>query len=415
MTTTTGDRAPEFDLEETHERARAALRLSRPLERPARLPPVRVHARLRGGGARPAGEPRVLPQRPDGDRLRLVRHVGGAPGVEEGARRRVHVRLGLLAARRGREGVRRLQRGERRAVPRHVPDRQGRHRDLVAREGEGRAAHRDGPGVARRARTRPCERSISQEWGAARPPRASSACTASRATGGTSRSWPRRSPASTCSRPTCSGTAPRRTSRRGTSRRTSRRSWRRSGPQPRDSGRALVRRPARVRARRARAELVPTARPARPRDPPPPAVALFAAENARRERAYVSFEEGIDRRYEESQLHGAPRELVEEELRDHLVWTTTAAGATATARPRSLPRTARWPRSRRRSSRSASRRCSCSARARTSRTTTCSTRTAKRSATCSRSSSVTGRAHGALGRARRDGTAARDPRAALRV
>ena len=52
----------------------------------------------------------------------------------------------------------------------------------------------------------------------------------------------------------------------------------------------------------------------------PPPVALFAAENARKERAYVSFEEGIDRRYDESQLSRAPRELVEEELRGHLVW-----------------------------------------------------------------------------------------------
>jgi len=50
-----------------------------------------------------------------------------------------------------------------------------------------------------------------------------------------------------------------------------------------------------------------------------PHVALFAAENARRDRAYISFEEGIARRYDESQLHGAPRELLEEELRTHLV------------------------------------------------------------------------------------------------
>jgi lipase len=51
----------------------------------------------------------------------------------------------------------------------------------------------------------------------------------------------------------------------------------------------------------------------------PPHAALYAAENARRERVYVSFEEGIDRRYEESQLHHAPREIVEDELRTHLV------------------------------------------------------------------------------------------------
>ena len=52
----------------------------------------------------------------------------------------------------------------------------------------------------------------------------------------------------------------------------------------------------------------------------PPQIALFAAENARKDRAYVSFEEAIDRRYDESQLSRAPRELVEEELRGHLVW-----------------------------------------------------------------------------------------------
>jgi lipase len=48
--------------------------------------------------------------------------------------------------------------------------------------------------------------------------------------------------------------------------------------------------------------------------------ALAAAETARKERAYVSFDEGIERRYDESQLQRAPRELVEEELRVHLVW-----------------------------------------------------------------------------------------------
>lgn len=51
----------------------------------------------------------------------------------------------------------------------------------------------------------------------------------------------------------------------------------------------------------------------------PPQVALVAAETARKERAYVSFAEAIDRRYDESQLHSAPRELLEEELRHHLV------------------------------------------------------------------------------------------------
>jgi lipase len=50
-----------------------------------------------------------------------------------------------------------------------------------------------------------------------------------------------------------------------------------------------------------------------------PHVALFAAETARMDRSYISFEDGIDRRYVESQLHRAPRELVEEALRTHLL------------------------------------------------------------------------------------------------
>ena len=50
----------------------------------------------------------------------------------------------------------------------------------------------------------------------------------------------------------------------------------------------------------------------------PPPVALAAAENARADRAYVSVDEAITRRYDESQLHGAPRDLLEDELRDHL-------------------------------------------------------------------------------------------------
>ncbi len=52
----------------------------------------------------------------------------------------------------------------------------------------------------------------------------------------------------------------------------------------------------------------------------PPEIALAAADNARQNRAYVSFDEGVDRRYDESQLQRAPRELVEEDLREHLVW-----------------------------------------------------------------------------------------------
>jgi lipase len=53
----------------------------------------------------------------------------------------------------------------------------------------------------------------------------------------------------------------------------------------------------------------------------PPHVALFAGESARQERVYGSFEDAITSRYEESSLHGAPRELLEAELAEHLVET----------------------------------------------------------------------------------------------
>ena len=51
----------------------------------------------------------------------------------------------------------------------------------------------------------------------------------------------------------------------------------------------------------------------------PPHVGIVAAENARRERSYASFAEGIERRYEESVLTTAPRDLVQAELGEHLV------------------------------------------------------------------------------------------------
>jgi lipase len=47
-------------------------------------------------------------------------------------------------------------------------------------------------------------------------------------------------------------------------------------------------------------------------------VALAAAENARQDKSYVSFDELIERRYDESQLHSAPRELVVADLAPHV-------------------------------------------------------------------------------------------------
>jgi lipase len=50
----------------------------------------------------------------------------------------------------------------------------------------------------------------------------------------------------------------------------------------------------------------------------PAHVALAAAENARQDKVYISFDELIDRRYDESQLQRAPRELVVEDLASHV-------------------------------------------------------------------------------------------------
>jgi lipase len=48
-------------------------------------------------------------------------------------------------------------------------------------------------------------------------------------------------------------------------------------------------------------------------------VALAAAENARLDKSYVTFDELIERRYDESQLHFAPRELVVADLASHIM------------------------------------------------------------------------------------------------
>ena len=50
-----------------------------------------------------------------------------------------------------------------------------------------------------------------------------------------------------------------------------------------------------------------------------PEIGLYGAERSRVDRSYASFEEAIDRRFEESALMRAPRELLETELREHLV------------------------------------------------------------------------------------------------
>jgi lipase len=48
-------------------------------------------------------------------------------------------------------------------------------------------------------------------------------------------------------------------------------------------------------------------------------VALVAAESAREPKSYISFDELVERRYDESQLQRAPRDLVEADLASHVV------------------------------------------------------------------------------------------------
>jgi lipase len=50
-----------------------------------------------------------------------------------------------------------------------------------------------------------------------------------------------------------------------------------------------------------------------------PAIALMVAENDRKDRSYASFEEGVERRFTESMLARASRDIVVEDLREFLV------------------------------------------------------------------------------------------------
>ena len=117
-----------------------------------------------------------------------------------------------------------------------------------------------------------------------------------------------------------------------------------------------------------------------------PVIALHVAELARDDRSYTSFEEGVERRFEESGLRRTPRESVVEDLEGFLVadhdgrWRYRYSQAAVVASYGEMA-------ARRRPSRtSVSRPSSCSRRTRTSATTTCSMTTAPRSAISSRSS-----------------------------
>jgi lipase len=54
----------------------------------------------------------------------------------------------------------------------------------------------------------------------------------------------------------------------------------------------------------------------------PPHVALFSAESSLADRSYTSFDEAVERRFEESMLHGAARVAVASELERHLTQDT---------------------------------------------------------------------------------------------
>ncbi|TML21617.1 MAG: alpha/beta hydrolase [Actinobacteria bacterium] len=247
-----------------------------------------------------------------------MRSLALPTGLAQAPRRRVHVRLGLLASRQGLEGLRRLQRGDGRPAPGDLPPRPRGDRDLVAREREGRTADRDGPRLARDARGPRLTLAL-HEWGD--PTASRIVCLHGVASHGRHFAMLAEDALDDLHvlAPDLLG----------------------HGSSPYEppwdieahldaieevvgdersafvghsfGGRLAFELAARAPDLARRLVLL---------DPAihlPPEVALFAAENARRERAYVSFEEAIEQRYVESQLQRAPRELVEEELRAHLV------------------------------------------------------------------------------------------------
>ena len=215
----------------------------------------------------------------------------------------------------------------------------------------------------------------------------SSASTASRDVGTGHGVLPRAgSPTTTCSHPTCSGTARRRTSRPGASRRT----WSCSSPlsgrsRPRGSDiRSAAASPSRSQPgipSSSSGSCSSTRRSCSTRRSPCTSAKRRAPtgrmRRSRKGSSGASWRAGSIARHESSWSKISAGSSSP---------TSTVAGAIATARPPSLPPTGRWPPRPRPSTPFASRPCSCSARTRTSRTTTCSTTTALRSATCSRSS-----------------------------
>ena len=123
----TGDRAPEFDLDEAYDRPRVRLSDFRGSSNVLLVfHPFAFTAVCAEEALDLQENLRVVPQRRHRDRVRLVRHVRGPPGLEARARREYTFASDFWPHGAAAKSLRRLRRGDRRPAPRHVPDRQRR-------------------------------------------------------------------------------------------------------------------------------------------------------------------------------------------------------------------------------------------------------------------------------------------------
>ena len=329
--------------------ARPAVRLPRPLERPARLPSLRLHADVRGGGARPAGEPRRRSARSNTEVVLVSCEPSAARQAWQAAARAEYTFAsdfwphGAAAKAYGvfNEETGAPVRGT------FLIDKE-RNGDLVARADPTRPAQDRARARLARARSvadvsaRRCGRGATAE-----APRV--VCLHgvtghgrhfARLAGDGSRRLPRARTGPPRPRllPVRAAVAHRRPPRGDRSRRSA------TSRRPGSATRSVA--GSRSSSQRVRPELVERPRPPRPGDPRTPARrALRGRGNARKDRVvYDLFEEAIERRYEESSSTARPRELVADELREHSSSDRrSATGATATARRRWSRPTASWP------------------------------------------------------------------------
>ena len=336
----TGDRAPEFDLEEAYDRPRLRLADFRGKSNvllvfhPWAFTPVCAEEALDL-----QANLESFRQRRDGGGVRLLRFVRHPPGVEAGARSDLPVRLRLLAARCGRPRLRRLRRGDggARYAGTFLIDKDGLVIWSLVKDGQ---AHGDGAGVARRPRRLVVSRSAAaahstSRAGAIPPHPASSASTVSRGTASARAASPRAgSPGYHVVAPDLLG--------HGSS------PWEppwsiaehvgllvgdaRHVSRPPGSG---IRSVAGSRSRPPPGTRAPWSASCSsiPRILIDPAIALMVAENDRKDRSYASFEEGLDRRFDREHARTTRLGRRGQRTSGGSSWRTrTAGGATATAR-----------------------------------------------------------------------------------